>query len=338
MPGDDAAPPAVSVIILAYQAGAYLERCLDALARQTYRDFETLLLDNGSTDGAVAAAAANADRRRLLNLRTIDLGSNLGFAAGNNRGVEAARGQWLALLNPDAFPAVDWLEKMIRGTDRYPDAVAFGSLQRVADDPTLLDGAGDAYHPFGLAWRGGFGHDCPARGPEGEVFGPCAAAALYRTDWFRRIGGFDEDFFCYHEDVDLAFRLRLQGGTCVQLGDAVVEHVGSGISGRASDFSIYHGTRNRLWTFHKNMPAGLLALFFPGHLLLSCLLLARALGNGTAGPTARGMVAGLKGVARRGRKRRSTQEQRSVSSWSLLKAMTWSPMKAARRAIDVRPG
>jgi len=91
----------------------------------------------------------------------------------------------------------------------------------------LFDGTGDAYSALGVAWRGNHGRSSQEFVPEGETFAPCAAAALYRTDAFRRAGGFDERFICYYEDVDLAFRLRLCGGRCIQVPDAGVHHVGS---------------------------------------------------------------------------------------------------------------
>ncbi|MBM3573789.1 MAG: glycosyltransferase family 2 protein, partial [Alphaproteobacteria bacterium] len=251
--------PAVSVLVVNFNAGAYLTRCLRALAAQSFQNFEIILIDNGSTDGSLdqAVAAVPELAARLVVERA---GANLGFAAANNRAAGRARAPWLATLNPDAFARPNWLAEMLAAVQRHPDFAMFGSTQLMADCPDIIDGAGDAYHALGIAWRGGFEHPASSLSEEGEVFGPCAAAALYRRDAFVAAGGFDERFYCYHEDVDLAFRLRLTGQRCVQVAAAVVEHVGSGITGRTSDFSVYHGTRNRIWTFVKNMPA---ALFWP---------------------------------------------------------------------------
>ncbi len=105
--------------------------------------------------------------------------------------------------------------------------------------------------------------------PEREVFSACAAAALYRRDVFEALGGLDEDFFCYMEDVDLGFRLRLAGWGCTYVPTAVVHHVGSATSGRRSHFTTYHGHRNLVWVFFKNMPGALLWLYLPQHFSLT---------------------------------------------------------------------
>lgn len=326
------AAPAVTVMIVAHQAGAHLRRCLAALGAQTCTDFEAIIVDNGSTDGAVAALAPLPAW-----VRAIDAGGNLGFAAANNLAAREARGTWLAALNPDAFPDPEWLGALIAATRRHPQAVMFGSTQIDDADPARLDGAGDCYHALGLAWRGGYGHPVAALPPEGTVFAPCAAAALYRRDAFLAAGGFDERFFCYHEDVDLGFRLRLAGHVCVQVAAARVRHVGSATTGRRSAFAVYHGTRNRIWTFMKTMPDPLLWPLLPGFLLLNLALLARAVPQGVAGPTWRGIVDGCRGVPVLWPSRRAIQRRRSASSGALARAMTWAPGPALRRAPDVRP-
>ena len=154
-------------------------------------------------------------------------------------------------------------------TTRHPDAVMFGSTQIDAADIRRLDGAGDVYHASGLVWRGHHGAPVGSLPPEGEVFAPCAAAALYRRDLFLEAGGFDEGFFCYCEDVDLGFRLRLLGHKCIQVAGARVHHVGSAITGRRSTFATYHSTRNRIWMFVKNMPMALLVPLLPLHIALN---------------------------------------------------------------------
>jgi N-acetylglucosaminyl-diphospho-decaprenol L-rhamnosyltransferase len=128
----------------------------------------------------------------------------------------------------------------------------FTSLQMVADEPGLMDGAGDVMTSAGIPFRGGYRRRRPADLAEGEVFSACGAATLIDRDLFLGLGGFDERFFCYCEDVDLGYRLRLAGETTLLLPAAVVEHVGSASTGVRSDFSIFHGSRNRIWTFIKN--------------------------------------------------------------------------------------
>ena len=259
--------PHISVIIVNFNAGEWLQRCVESIANQSFTDFECLIVDNASEDGSMEQLILPDERFRAIQLTT-----NIGFAGGNNHAAHEACGEWLALLNPDAFAAPDWLEKLLEATSRLPNTVMVGSLQRMALEPGILDGAGDFYHFSGLAWRAKFGHVEDGHLEDYEAFGPCAAAALYNAELFTRIGGFDERFFCYHEDVDLAFRMRLAGGRCVQAANAIVDHVSSGISGRASPFAVYHGTRNRIWTFLKNMPLPLLIVLLPFHLALNFFL------------------------------------------------------------------
>lgn len=323
-------PPTISVIVVAYEPGERLAACLDAVAAQTLAPAEVLIVDNGSSDGSVAAARGRPE------LRVLSPGGNTGFARGNNLAADEARGDWLALLNPDAYPAPDWLERLAAATTRWPEAAMFGSTQLDHADPSRLDGAGDAYFAFGCPWRGGHGHPAGALPPEGEVFAACGAAMLFRRDVFLALGGFDERFFCYGEDVDLGFRLRLAGGRCVQVPDAVVRHEGSGVSGRHSDFTTYHGHRNRVWTYAKGVPGPLLALTLPGHLVLNALLWINAARRGGGKAYGRAVWDALLGLGPVWRDRRRLQRGRTASVSEVAAALCWSPLRFARRAPHVR--
>lgn len=254
---------------------------------------------------------------------------NLGFAAANNLAAKKANGKWLALLNPDAFAHKDWLEKLLLATTLAPNVTMVGSTQYMALEDGVFDGIGDELHAFGLAYRSGFGkpvHEVHNR----ESFAPCGAGALLHKDTFLRLGGFDESFFCYHEDVDLAYRMRLDGGICIQSADAKIDHISSGISGRASDFSIYHGTRNRIWTFLKNTPRGLLIFLLPGHLIMNFLMLIWSIFRSKrAKPTWKGIKDGF--LTRPEIKTLPTN--RKISYYALLRSFAWSPLKLKRRAI-----
>ena len=222
--------PRISVIIVNYNGGEWLNRCVQSVADQTLTDFECFIVDNGSADGSIAALPKLDDRFTIM-----ELGENTGFARGNNIAAKKARGEWIALLNPDAFARADWLEKLLEATTLTPNVTMAGSTQYMALEPNIYDGVGDFYHAAGLAWRGKHGHSIDGHTPDtAEVFGPCAAASMYHAETFKRLGGFDERFFCYHEDVDMAFRMRLAGGVCVQSAEAIIDHVSSGISGRAN--------------------------------------------------------------------------------------------------------
>jgi GT2 family glycosyltransferase len=325
------APPAraPTIIIVAWNSGAHLQRALDALAAQTLQDFDIILWDNASTDGA-ASNARLPPRGRLVRSE-----ENLGFAGGNNRAAALAKGRYIVLLNPDAFPEPDWLAELLAAAERM-DATCAASLQLMDADPALLDGAGDVMSICGMAWRGGYGQ---ARArldlPEGEVFSACAAAALYDRETFLRLGGFDERFFCYFEDVDLGFRLRLAGEKIVLAPRAVVRHIGSASTGKTSDFAVYHGTRNRLFTFAKCMPALLWPLALPAFALVQAYVLVRARSLGVWSPTWRGVRDGLRDV-RRFLKDRPARGLPLARTWTIARALSWSPLALSRRAPVIR--
>ena len=329
-----AAPaPIISVVIVTYRSGATLGRCLAALRAQTAPSFETLILDNASGDGLAAAAAAADPALRLM-----QMDANLGFAAGNNRAAQVAGGRWLALLNPDAYPEPDWLERLLAAAEAYPQVRCFTSRQRMAADPARLDGLGDAMALIGAPYRGGFGHRDPGVIDAGEVFSACGAAMMIDRALFLEMGGFDEDFFCYCEDVDLGYRLRLRGEAVRLVPDAVVRHEGSvSTGGRRSDFSMFHGARNRLWTFAKNTPPVLLALTLVPHMTLTLVLWLAAVVRGEGAATTRGLAAALEGLPRILAKRRAVQAQRRVSSVQIARVMSWSPMAMARRRARITP-
>jgi GT2 family glycosyltransferase len=327
--------PTVCVIVVAYNAGAYLADCVASLRRQSWTDFETIIVDNGSSDGSVEALGPLPP-----SFRVIAAGENLGFAAANNRAAAAASSPWIALLNPDAIAAPDWLEKLMAARQTHPGIAMFGSTQIQLADATRWDGLGDVYHASGILWRGGFDQRVTGPAPGGEVFSPCAAAALYRRDLFREVGGFDERFFCYVEDVDLAFRLRLKGQRALQVAEAVVRHAGSATTGRNSDFTLFHGWRNRSWVFIKNMPGPLFWPLLPLHLLALALLLLLNLrpgGRDSAGPCWRGLKAALAGLGPIWRSRQEIQRQRRASVAEIARALSWSPTALFARRAVLRP-
>ena len=327
--------PAISVIIINFNSGDRLAKCLAHLGAQTRRDFEIIVFDNASSDGS---AALDPDRIDLP-LRIERSPDNLGFAAGNNRAVKFANAEWVAFLNPDAYAEPDWLARLMAAREQYPWADAFGSTQIDANDPACIDGCGDVYHAFGIPWRGGFGQSVDRIPPDGEVFSPCAAAALYRRSTFEALGGFDETFFCYGEDVDLGFRLRLAGGRCVQVRDAIVYHEGSAVSGRYSDFTVYHGNRNRIWGWFKNMPIALLVPLLPFQVAANIYLLVRSFTVGIGKPYWRAMIDGYGGVPRVWVQRGKTVPlgRGDDRGRIIVRALTWDPVKITQRAVDVRP-
>lgn len=330
--------PAVSVIIVAYgledaKTRRLLQDAIDSLKAQTIRDFELLLVDNSEIKGGLAGL----DMSGLPAVTCLPWGGNHGFARGNNLAAAQAEGAWLALLNPDAVAAPDWLADILAATHRHPGTAMFASLQVSLEDPSRLDGVGDAYFGLGFAWRGGFGRPVSEIPPEGSCFSPCGAGAAYRRDVFLGAGGFDEDFFCFGEDTDLAFRLRLTGNDCVFLPSARIRHAGGAVSGRVSAFSVRHGARNRIWGYVKSTPPLLFWLTLPGHVLFTLVILLRGLMTGRFAATVSGILEGLSGLVPMLAKRRDLQARRTVGSFELARAMSWNPFRLLLRRGDVRP-
>lgn len=322
-----------SVLIVNFNGGDYVQKALDSLKRQTVRGFEVIVLDNNSGDGSTD----NLDTSGLPHFMLIAEHENHGFARGNNLAASRACGKWLALLNPDAEAAPDWLAEIALGIGRHPGVTSFASTQLWTHDPTRLDGAGDNYLVFGIPWRGGYHRPVSETPPEGTCFSPCGASAVYNAERFRQAGGFDESLFCYCEDVDLGFRLRLQGETCVFLPRAIVSHAGGGLSDKVSGFAVRKGTRNRLWVYLKNMPPWLLVLTLPGHIALTLAILARGTMTGRLGPALAGLGDAFRGMGPIWTARRHVQAARTAPLGALLGAMAWNPAAMLGRKCVVRP-
>jgi GT2 family glycosyltransferase len=317
-PDEQALPMTVAVLIVNWNGGELLRQCLAALLQQRRPPDHIIVVDNASTDDSLERA-----REALRRVEVIRLPDNVGFARANNVGARAAQGyDAIALLNPDALADPGWLEALVDAAQRHPDIAAFASQMQLAATPELLDGAGDSYHVSGRAWRNGHKAACAAwPASDVEVFAPCAAAALYRRHAFEEVGGFDEEYFCYFEDVDLGFRLRLRGHRCLYVHSAIVRHVSSASSGYRSDFAVYHGERNAVWTFVKNMPAPLLWLYLPQHLVLNIASLLFYPLRGQGGVVWRAKLDAFRGLLSVMRRRRAVQGGRRIDSRTLRRAL-----------------
>ena len=313
----------VSVIIVNRNTGSYLKRCVLSLNEQIAPPFEVIVVDNASTDGSAGGLEECGP-----NLKVIKLDRNIGFAAANNHAARLVSKEcnWLALLNPDAFAAQDWLERLIAAANAYPEYAFFGSRLIQYDHSDILDGEGDMMHISGWAWRKNRGMTATRNAMKPtEIFSPCAAAALYRRDVWEAAGGFDENYFCYFEDVDLGFRLRLAGHRCLIIPNAAAYHVGSvATGGRHSDFAIYHGHRNLVWTYIKNMPGTLLGPLLPLHVLLNFATVVWFILRGKGRVILRAKYDALCGIPSMWKKRRDIQKKRQVSAGEIWRVLNKS--------------
>jgi GT2 family glycosyltransferase len=317
--------PLTSIIIVTWNSAAYLPRCLESLSAQTDQSFEVILVDNGSKDNTTLGLEAKFP---ALNLHVERLESNRGIAVANNIGGRLAHGQWLAFLNSDAFPDPDWLGKLLFSAEHNPEFSFFACRQLQANAPHLLDGAGDAFHISGLAWRRYSAYPASQFGfKTEEVFSPCTAAALFSRRAFFEVDGFDEDIFTYHDDIDLGFRLRLQGFRCLYVPSAIVYHIGSVSVGAQSDFALYHWQRNYIWSFIQNMPSALLWEALPAHLMANIIHLIGFTMRGRGKVVLKAKMDAFRGFSRALSKRREIQKTRLVSHAELLRTMERGPLQ-----------
>lgn len=314
-------PPIVSIIIVSWNSERHLPICLRALAGQSCSDFNIIVLDNNSTDDSLKHIDSHQTGDAPLTIKKLE--QNLGFAVANNIGARMVNGQWIVLLNADAFPEPNWLENLLKAAEQNPEYSAFSSRQIQFNAPHLLDGAGDVYHVSGLAWRNSYNLLVEAHGLEQkEIFSPCAAAALYSREEFLKVGGFDEDYFSYFEDVDLGFRLRLNGAKCLYVPDAVVHHVGSASTGKRSDFSVYYGYRNMIWTFVKNMPSPYIWIFLPLHIVTILFFTIYLTGRGQGSAIWRAVFDAFVGLPKMLKKREDIQNNIQIKPQDLLRVMS----------------
>lgn len=251
--------PLISIIIPNHNGSEYLESCLKSLHAQTYERTEIVLVDNDSTDGSVTIAQTVAPEVIVLQQN-----QNLGFAGAVNAGIRTSRGDWIAVLNNDTETSPEWLSECVRAIQDHPDASFLACRILSLANRKRIYSAGDCFLRAGIGYRRGqeqqdhedFQQEC-------EIFSASGCAGLYRREALDYIGGFDERFFAYLEDVDLGLRLQAKGCRGYYVPSAKVYHHGGGTSGgEFSPLAVRLRTRNSLLLLLKSLP---------GMIILRCL-------------------------------------------------------------------
>ena len=241
----------VTIIIVNWNGREHLPDCLDSLATQTFRDFETVLVDNGSVDDSVAFV-----QERYPWVQIVSCNENTGFATGNNIGLAHAGGDFIVTLNNDTRVETDWLTRLVQVAEAHPGAGMVGSRICSFTDPDLIDSLGIEICRDGMS-RGRFRNQrwssLQMQEVE-EILLPSACAALYRREMVAEIGFFDDDFFAYAEDTDLGLRGRLAGWGALLATRAVVYHKYSQSSGFLSPLKLRLVERNHYWVAIKSFP------------------------------------------------------------------------------------
>ena len=244
----------VTVVIPNYNGLKFMEPCFAALEAQSEKDFDVLVVDNGSTDGSV-------EWLKESGIPSVFLPENIGFPGAVNIGIKKAETPYVILLNNDTEPKPDYIREMIRMIERSPKIFSVSSRIIQLHHKELMDDAGDMYSLLGWAFQRGVGQPVAGYKKPCRVFAACAAAAIYRREVFEEIGYFDESHFAYLEDVDVGYRARIYGYDNVYCPAAELYHVGSGTSGsKYNSFKVKLAARNNLYLNYKNMP--LLQLLF----------------------------------------------------------------------------
>jgi N-acetylglucosaminyl-diphospho-decaprenol L-rhamnosyltransferase len=311
----------VSVIIPSHDGRRWLSRCLPRIGAGASTPHEVIVADNGSADGTGAWLGAE-----WPTVRALCVGEAIGFAAACNHGARAAAGDVLVFLNNDTEPEEGWLDRLVGPVLREPGRVVSTAKLVLLQDPSVIDSAGDEYAIWGAAYKRGAGSRASGYTTPREVFSPCGAACAISRDLFERLGAFDERFESVCEDVDLGYRVRLAGGRCVYVPDAVVRHAGSATLGVEAPGPIRLGQRNLEWTWWANTPRLLLLPMLPMHVLYNMMAAAFFWHRGRLGAFLRGKRDALAGWRYAQAKRRRAQALRQVSAWRLAAAMSLPPL------------
>lgn len=334
-------PPAASVVVVNYNGAAHLREMLTHLERQTRRDFELIVVDNGSTDCS-RAVLADASAHLPFPLRIIRNARNLGFGPATNQGMRRSAAPWLVTLNNDTRPEPAWLERMLdfatNAQARGERVGMVGAKLLRAQKPSQIDSAGIAVDWAGIAWdlRGG-DRDDPSEITPSSIFGPCAGAALYARTMLQEVGTFDEDFFAYLEDVDLAWRARLAGWRAYLQPQARCLHAHSATLGDSSPRKRYLLARNKVWLIVKNYPADDLARNLPRILTYDAMAAVYGVISRSDIASVCGRIAGLSRLPYFLNKRRHVQSRwRDVDNWRQAISPAEAPWSVPRRYAHLR--
>lgn len=238
----------VTIIIPNYNGMSFMGPCMAALARQTCRDFDILVVDNGSTDGSV-------EWLKERNIPSVFLAENTGFSGAVNTGIRSVHTPYVILLNNDTEAEPDYVRQLLRAIEGSPKIFSVSPKMIQMHRRELMDDAGDMYSVMGWAYQRGVGQEIGRYDRPCHIFSACAGAAIYRREVFDEIGDFDEMHFAYLEDIDVGYRAKIAGYYNRYCPQAVVYHVGSGTSGsKYNSFKVKLAARNNVYLNYKNMP------------------------------------------------------------------------------------
>lgn len=303
--------PLFSVIIPHWNGKQFLETCLTALRNQTYTPIEVIIVDNASEDGSQAYI-----REHFPEMRLIELPENRGFTGACNTGMEAAKGDIIALLNNDTEVDPNWASAIVDAFQRHADVGLVASKMLLFNKRDHIHTAGDGFTTDGQAFnRGVWQKDEGQYNTEEFIFGACGGSSAYRREVLDEVGLLDDDFFFLLEDVDLAWRAQLRGWRTLYTPKAIVYHHLSATGG-GKTASFYAG-RNTLILLIKDLPKEIWQRYWWQIMRRQSTTAWEAIQawrGEAARARLRGMLAGLRAIPKALKKRREVQAQREVSA------------------------
>lgn len=250
----------VSVVIPNFNGESYIENCINSVKKQNYENIEIIVVDDASQDRSVEIIKTFENVSLYINEK------NSGFDVSINRGIRAASGEYLLLLNNDVVLTPDFITRLVASIEKKERIFSVSSKMVRYYERDKIDDAGDFYHILGWAFKRGDGASVQRYNRPGRVFSACAGAGLYRKSVFDEIGLFDENFFAYMEDVDIGFRAMTSGYENWYEPAAVCYHIGSATTAEGnkySPFKVRLAARNNIYTVYKNLPLAMIAVNFP---------------------------------------------------------------------------
>jgi len=297
--------PLVSIIILNYNGQRYIAKCLSSVLNTEYPNFEVIFVDNHSTDGSIDIVRKVSDPR----LKIIVNDRNYGYAKGNNIGVKYASGKYIVFLNVDTEVDSKWLKYLVEVMES-DESIGGAQAKIIYANRQHVWSFLSSINPAGEVFLGGLDGKHVT-----DIFFASGCCSIYRKDLFERVGGFDEDYFMYVEDVDLGWRLRLFGYRIVAVPEAIIYHVGGGVSKYINNnFIIFLLKRNRIFTLIKNLLKYLPVLFI--HYILIAIVRPSF-----AVSSLKAILSALFNLKKVVRKRRDVQLQRRVRDPQIIKLM-----------------
>lgn len=243
-----------SVIIPNWNGENLLPDCLTSLQNQGFQGFDIILVDNNSTDKSIEYTKKNFPKVKIINLK-----KNYGFARAINEGVKAAKSKYIIFLNNDTYAEKDFVEELISCAEVHPEVISVNSKLLNFYDKRIIDGVGILINEVGQARSIGWKQvDKGQFKKEEYIFGATGGASLFRREEFVKLGGFDENYFMYSEEVDFAFRAQFQGYKSIYCPQAIVYHKHKATAKKFPAKIEYWQFRNMTITIIKDFPTEIL--------------------------------------------------------------------------------